>query len=270
MQYIDIEYIKNQQYRNSQNLRARIELHSRFSTNPADWFRWVFDHLAVPAQGSVLEIGCGTGGLWSRNSDRIPRTWHITLSDLSAGMLRDARRNTRELKQTLRFAEINAEHLPFSSQSFDAVVANHMLYHVPDRPKVFTEIQRILKPGGKLYAATNGEKHMYELDSLLNSYNPKLARCIDLHFNVRGFNLENGASQLEKWFNCLEIYPYLDSLQITDALPLVAYIRSLLGSRSSEETAFDEADLEKYIAARIKEKGALLIQKSSGLFVALN
>ena len=56
--------------------------------NPYGWFRWVFDALVkLPADARLLELGCGHGLLWKENIDRIPAGWHITLSDLSPGML---------------------------------------------------------------------------------------------------------------------------------------------------------------------------------------
>ena len=52
-----------EQYRNAANLDARIDLHSRFSTNPLNWYRWLFDHLALPEGARVLELGCGPAKL---------------------------------------------------------------------------------------------------------------------------------------------------------------------------------------------------------------
>jgi ubiquinone/menaquinone biosynthesis C-methylase UbiE len=61
------------------------------------------------------------------------------------------------------FDVIDAQAIPYAGASFDAVVANHMLYHVQDRPRAFSEIRRALKPGGQLFVATNGQDHMAEL-----------------------------------------------------------------------------------------------------------
>src|SRR6187549_3038005 len=89
----DPTYLLHDQYRTSGNLQARIDFHVRFSTNPYGWQLWVFDHLRLPAEARILEIGCGAGSLWLENRSRVPAGWEITLSDLSAGMLAQARRN---------------------------------------------------------------------------------------------------------------------------------------------------------------------------------
>ncbi len=67
--------------------------------------------------------------------DRIPSTWDITLSDLSSGMLDSAWRNLVVTGRNYKFKEIDAQEIPFEDETFDAVIANHMLYHVPDRAK---------------------------------------------------------------------------------------------------------------------------------------
>ena len=41
---------------------------------------------------NILELGCGDGALWTQNLSKLPGNIHITLSDISEGMLRDARR----------------------------------------------------------------------------------------------------------------------------------------------------------------------------------
>src|SRR5438034_9612344 len=92
-EFSDQRYLLNDQYKNAQNLNARVMLHARFSTNKYGWHRWIFDHFTLPQGARVLELGTGPGYLWSSNRDRIPQHWNITVSDFSSGMLEEARRN---------------------------------------------------------------------------------------------------------------------------------------------------------------------------------
>ena len=57
--------------------------------------------------------------------------------------------------------------LPFGEAQFDVVVANFMLYHVPDLDLALAEIARVLRPGGRLVAATNGVWQLVELWELV-------------------------------------------------------------------------------------------------------
>jgi len=90
----DQRYLTHEQYKDAGNLEARLEIHRRFSTNSYGWFNWVFDTLnQLPKDANVLELGTGSGALWTAIADRIPANWVITLSDLSPGMLDAAWRN---------------------------------------------------------------------------------------------------------------------------------------------------------------------------------
>ena len=161
--FTDQQYLKNDQYKDASNLDARVLLHQRFSTNQYGWFQWVFDTLLKLPGNAILELGCGPGWLWKENASRIPTDWNITLSDLSPGMLDAAWRNLVVTGRTFQFKEIDAQSIPFEDETFDAVIANHMLYHVPDRSKAIAEIKRVLKPAGRLIATTVGENHMREM-----------------------------------------------------------------------------------------------------------
>ncbi|MEZ4608117.1 MAG: class I SAM-dependent methyltransferase [Deinococcales bacterium] len=100
------------------------------------------------------------------------------------GNVGDLPANLQSLKG-VEFLQIDAEEIPFADNSFDAVIANHMLYHVADRPKALGEIARVLKANGKLYATTVGERHMGELTVLVNAFRKEPA-----NFRL-GFILEN-------------------------------------------------------------------------------
>src|SRR4051812_26542914 len=149
----DAQYMRAEQYADGTNLRSRMALHQRFSVNQYPFQRWVLDQLALPAHGRILELGCGPGQLWQQNADRIPAGWRVTLSDFSLGMVREARAGLGAAG-AFSFANLDAQVLPFGNAVFDAVVANHMLYHLPDRAQAYGEICRVLRPGGHFFAAT--------------------------------------------------------------------------------------------------------------------
>jgi ubiquinone/menaquinone biosynthesis C-methylase UbiE len=151
------------QYASDANLQARIDLHERFSTSTVSYPRWVFDGYDFAPDADVLELGCGNGLMWRENGDRIPPGWRITLTDLSPGMVETVR---TALGDRAEYAVVDAESLPFSDGSFDAVIANHMLFHVENRPRALAEIARVLRPGGVFRATTIGREHLRRLREL--------------------------------------------------------------------------------------------------------
>lgn len=255
----DTEYL-SRQYADASNLQARVDLHRRFSTNPYGATRWWIEQLQLPEAAQVLEVGCGPGGYWNEVAGLIPASWHITVSDASPGMVTEARERLASLNRPVTVIQADVQDLPFEDESFDAVIANFMLYHVPDRPRALAEIHRVLAPNGKLYAMTNGRDHMGEIKALMNRVAPGTAREEDL-----GFSLENGAAQLAPWFQTVQVLHYPDSLIVTEAEPLLAYARSLLTNLDN----FGERALREQIEAEIAAHGAFAITKNSGLITGM-
>jgi ubiquinone/menaquinone biosynthesis C-methylase UbiE len=137
-------------YKDASRLDARMQLHAKYSTNTHGFLAWVFEHLRLPPTCQVLEVGCGAGSLWLANRHRLPAGWNVTLSDLSVGMLATAHHQLSPYNYAWRFVAHDAEALPFADHSFAAIIANHMLYHVPNRPAAYAECCRVLTPDGQL------------------------------------------------------------------------------------------------------------------------
>src|SRR5258706_1206073 len=262
--FTDQNYLKTDQYKDSSNLDARVNIHARFSTNPYGWFNWVFDALAkLPADAKILELGSGPAYLWTNCSNRIPAGWDITLSDLSSGMVDAAWRNLVVTGRNFKLKEIDAQSIPFEDETFDAVIANHMLYHVPDKAKALAEIKRILKPGGHFFATTVGDNHLKEITNWFRRIHK--SEVWDSFANL--FTLENGLDQLKPFFPNVTLARYEDNLHVTELEPLIAYFRSGVraGELSDEEFAKLQVDLEN----ELKEKSRIFITKDSGLFEAV-
>ena len=262
----DSEELLRDQYADASNLDARMRLHARFSTNKYGWLRWVFDRFDLPDCCRVLELGCGSGALWVGNRARIPPGWTVTLSDFSPGMVDEARKNLRDLGGDFSFEVIDARVIPLDGGSLDAVIANHMLYHVPDVDRTLAEICRVLRPGGRLYAATNGPGHMGELRRLVRSLAPELPFARDVNVRRR-FALGNGEGRLRKHFSDVVVHRYEDALEVPTAEPLLAYVLSVRGAK---DTFTDEmvSELRGMIDRQIASAGAFHVTKNSGMFTA--
>jgi ubiquinone/menaquinone biosynthesis C-methylase UbiE len=260
--FTDQEFLKNNQYRDASNLNARAELHRRFSTNAYGWFPWVFDILeTLPSIARVLELGCGPGYLWKECIDRIPEGWSITLSDLSEGMVDAAWRNLVVTGRAFKYEQIDAQSISYPDETFNIVLANFMLYHVPDRPKALQEIRRVMKQSGHFVAATSSQRHLNELNTWLEKASPDKFIPFD-----SPFSLDNGLEQLEPFFSNIEIKRFDNDLRVTEIEPLMDYILSTMKAKDIPESALLEIrqDLEDILS----EKGEIFITTDSGLFLA--
>jgi SAM-dependent methyltransferase len=254
-------FVKSQ-YDTSDNLDARTALHARFSTNPYGWFRWVYDQFDLRPGNCVLELGCGTGELWARNAERLPPDVRFLLTDLSQGMLDRAAEVLADIPMAVTFAPVDAQQLPYPDGRFDVVIANHMLFHVPDRAAALNEIARVLAPGGRFYATTIGQGHMSELRTLAGALGPGLER-----FGGRplaGFTLEDGPAQVARVLEGVEVRRYPDALHITTVEPLLAYYQSM----GCDDLAPHVDRLRQHLQCVLAAEGVIALGKDSGMILA--
>ncbi|PSQ16371.1 hypothetical protein BRD00_11860 [Halobacteriales archaeon QS_8_69_26] len=256
-----------EQYANESNLSTRGSFNQRFSTregHPHDWaFGFVRD--ALPGDADVLELGCGTGSIWRRNADRTPPGWTATLTDFSQGMVQAARGNLAGVDRTFDYATAAAAAIPVRDGAADAVLANMMLYHVPDRDVAFREINRILRPDGYLFAMTVTRDSKATLYGMLDEAATGEGSVESLN---REFTLSDGGAELREHFDSVESHRFESPLSVTDADALVEYARTL--PDHPRLAPFDESDLPalRRIAQRRLEDGPIRMRSDLGLFVA--
>jgi ubiquinone/menaquinone biosynthesis C-methylase UbiE len=252
-----------EQYKDSTNLNVRISLHNRFGVNKQGWFNWIFDKINISPKDKVLELGCGNGELWRNKENEIPKGAEIILSDISEGMVNDARVNLKNFQDKIQFQIIDCSELPYEDGTFDIIISNHMLFYVKDREKAFSEIKRVLKTGGYFYCSTYGLKHMKEIVELTKSFD---SRIILSEVNLwQLFGLDNGEVQLKGWFEEVEKHLYEDCLIVDEYKPLLDYILSCHGNE--HEILKDRyEEFEKYVKSKVEKNGAFKISKHAGLF----
>lgn len=122
-------------------------------TGPADPLRMelrLMRDAGIDAGCSVLDVGCGVGGpachVAARTGARV-----VGLTP-NAAQLELARRHAldRGVADRAHFESGSADALPFAACSFDVVMFLESACHFPDRARFFAEVQRVLRPGGRL------------------------------------------------------------------------------------------------------------------------
>lgn len=239
-----------------------------YSSNYQSWFSWIFDQCDIKPGMKILEIGCGNGSLWIENYDKIPSDVSITLSDISGGMLRDARRAISTINDTenkngvFLFRVIDAQHLPYEDESFDLIIANHVLFYCENLNYVCEEVKRILKKDGTFLCSTYGQNHMKEISQLVSDFDDRIVLSGEKLYER--FGKENGNSLLAQYFSQITWQDYDDHLNVTEPEPLISYVLSCHGNQNQYII-----DHYKDFRAFVKKKteNGFYITKDAGTFI---
>lgn len=255
-----------QQYIDSSNLDASVKLQDRFSSNRHGWYKWTFNNIKLNKKYKVLEIGCGNGALWSKNIDLLDKDINITLTDVCEDMVNNAKKNLSDYSDVFDFEIVDPNNIPFEDESFDLVIANHILFYMKDLDKVLKEIKRVLKVGGHFYSSTIDSNNMKELESLMKGFNSNIK--ISEEKISSKFGMENGQEILSKHFNQTKRYLYEDKLVINDSKGILEYIYSIPGN-IIELIDTKKKDFEKYIDSNINKNGNIYITNNQVLFESI-
>lgn len=245
------------QYQTSKNLDTRISIHEKYSTNLQPFGDWIMSHYDIKPGFRILELGCGTGDMWKGKSGFLPDGVYLVLSDFSVGMLETVKRNTAEF-ENVEYRIINIQDIPYEDDSFDVVIANMMLYHVPNLNRGLSEVRRVLKPGGEFYCATYGEHGIMEfVNDTLREYG--ISGEIG-----KTFTLQNGTATLNSHFDKVQRLTREDGLAISCVNDFVDYVLSLSSLTGIKEMRRD-------VLYRAFEKktidGILYVPKEYGMFI---
>ena len=258
------------QYENANNISARIRLHKEFSVNKQGWFPWIYQKGLLPMieqlsatqeSVSVLELGCGEGSLWLENLNALPSNVHITLTDISEGMIRDARRNLGN-DTRFDFDTYDCHNIPAQTNCYDIIIANHLLFYCENISQVCSEILRTLKPEGVFLCSTYGSDHMKEITNLVQKFDKRIVLAAENLYDR--FGLNNGAEILTPFFSDINLLRYEDEIIINQPEPLIEYILSCHGNQN--QYLLDRyQDFRQFVEKQVKNE--YHITKDAGFFI---
>lgn len=249
------------QYQDATNVSARIRLHNEYSTNQQGWFPWLLEQIQLKGNMNILEIGCGNGVLWKENLSVLPQNIHVTLSDISEGMLRDAKESIGK-DSRFSYKRFDCHKIPWKEKTFDIVIANHVLFYFDDIDVVLKECKRVLKDTGSFVCSTYSQRHMKEITDLVQEFDQNIVLSSDCLYEV--FGLDNGKEILSKYFKTLEMKKYEDAIEVNEAEPLIAYIISCHGNQN--HILLDHyREFREFVEE--KTKNGFHITKDAGIFI---
>jgi ubiquinone/menaquinone biosynthesis C-methylase UbiE len=109
---------------------------------------------------SIVDIGCGTGAVALKALQRGATT--AICGDISMLMMKPAMHKSTPKDGSLRFAQLDAEALPFADNSLDAALSGMTFGTLPDQCRALSEMIRVVKPGGLVCIGAHGPEHYWE------------------------------------------------------------------------------------------------------------
>ncbi len=255
------EYQPLAQYDSLANLKLRVDLHDRYSKRGINWHRWVYEQIYALPVSNVLEVGSGLGRLWEVSLPDWNPDWQIVLTDQSKTMVNACLLVTRGVAAPRFSVELaKVENLLFEDNSFDLIVANHMLYHVDDLDTAMDSISRVLRTDGYFVAATNGSRHLFELETAMRKFNSAWSED-----NLQPFMFTEAYEALSNRFNSVHFIKFVDELLIDDPEAAVGY--ALSQPEYAASAVFDADGLRRFANEIIRAYGVWNVGIEMGLFI---
>ncbi len=263
------------QYATDEHIRIRQDIHDRYTVPRINFVNWALSCVTWRGDERVLDVGCGTGSYYSPLLEYFGKNIAYHGVDLSTGMLtRHHAYSNRPLTQG------DAQRLPYADGSFDLVMANHMLYHVPNIDLALQETRRVLRPGGVLMIATNSQHTMPELQVLMRRAIILLTRSNASQVqppqaSSELFSLESGVKHLARHFYAVVRHDLPSALVFKEIEPLMAYLESTRDLREPQlptDVSWDDVMviMRQQVMHLINHLGELVINKLMGVLVATN
>ena len=226
--------VVSREYADETRLAVRFALwERRGGPQPADV---AFEEVVAAAPRRVLEVGCGRGELAERLAGA---GLEVVAVDLSPRMVELTRRRGVDARVG------DVQQLPFADGEFDVAVANHMLYHAPDIDRALAELARVLRPGGRLVASTNGVRSLAEMWDLIGR---------DLDERRHLFMRETGEDMLRRHFKSVRMIPIDGAIEV---------------SADEMRTYVAHSVAHQHLADRVPDfEGTRTLTASSAVFVA--
>ncbi|MEM8534587.1 MAG: class I SAM-dependent methyltransferase [Chloroflexota bacterium] len=273
--FTEREHLTSTAYADSKNLHARVSIY-HYRDSHTDFVDWALSHINWPKSPHVLDVGCGYGQYLKKVCQQTGNDIFLTGVDLSSGMVQDLSQQWDRHTPLPHLGIADVQHLPFSDNSYDIVLAMHMLYHVPDIEQAIVELHRILRPGGTVLVSTNGQNHCGEIEAIfceaLRNSTGDMGITRFFPRVSRRFALENGATLLRTAFRHVEQQSITDLLQIPAVTPVLMYadsIRPTIEKTLPDEVTWEEIVQEatQLIQEQIIQHGVFKVQTHTGVFL---
>jgi ubiquinone/menaquinone biosynthesis C-methylase UbiE len=256
----------------SSDLLARIDIHKKYGGRDID--EWMLDLLNVKKGAHILDVGCGAGKQCFVFHRALEGDADITGGDVSQELLSKARQENAKIGEPINFTELDFnKRFPFDSHQFDLVSACFTIYYAEDIPFTTSEMQRVLKQGGRLFTTgpmPENKQLFYDIiHEATNKPIPPMPGSSRYSSQI--------LSTIKDQFSRVEIHIFENPLTFDSVGPFISYTRaSLSEDRKLWKSFFQEPqDFERIMdqittvaKRRIEQEGKLVMTKVVGGFIA--
>ena len=237
-------------YESGLDLGTRVGLFGQhLRLDPASVSRLQEISEALATRGPLLDVGCGVGEpLLPVGPTVFDGGGGVVGGDLSFSQLRSIVERCGPASP-VRVARFDAARLPFRSRSVAAVLARHMLYHVPDPRIAAAEAARVLVTDGVLVATTNSSRSRPELQEAHREA-VRLLGGRDVPRMSRNFDAETGATKLTESSGNVEALRWSGILDFPDLEAVLSYYLSTAYFRM----AFDNPNQRELLAEEVAHR----------------
>lgn len=205
-----------------QALKQRIVAHDKYSAR--DLNTWIFEHLALNAGLTILELGCGIGKQTLPMAKITTPSGHIFAVDIAPGALESLNQSSKALglDQTITPILLGLDDLyeGFQPETMDRVLASYSLYYVERPQRVIQEIHRVLKPGGILFFCGPAHANNAEIKQFIGGV---AGKPLAVGTKASRFMEETGQQITRKLFSRMEIFTFENPLRFDSAEALLGY-----------------------------------------------
>lgn len=212
-------------YVNSQNLEAKRLTHTLYSTKYIDLDGEVIRRLSLQGHEAILDLGCGTGEVLVHLQRQENHNGPLYGLDITSGVFQSASTICKESNSNISFLVGNAELLPYQNNSFDVLMARHMLCHLNDIDRAILEVKRVLRSPKRFVTTANSLKSYPHV----RLYRNKIAFEVmgtPVSYTSDKFNVENLESILKAHFRKTDINILEGELEFREIEPFIHYFAS--------------------------------------------
>ena len=269
--YFDKRHLVQHSYATAEDFRVRSEAWETLASQSIT--QWYAAQLQPYSFQRVLDAGCGLGRFSQALANARPL--HLTAVDISEAMLEATRERLADSPGEHEFLQQSIDDLPFPEQSFDLVMANLVLFHVPDIKASFAKLAGLIKPGGYFALLTPDFDWMSELNRYQDHALLKLGFDYDdAVFTAPGTNRFCDANLSIHAPDSLKLLkkPWFDgTMQFSDADGVLNFYTHTMRYRNAAMRIGDQGLLSRtvrdLIEAEHKRTGTLQVSSSLYLYV---